>query len=346
MIHYTSLTSLNRDSLETHISLDEIKTAVWVYGSNKVPGPDGFSFAFIKKYWDIIKTDIFEFVNSFFVSDSMPQGANSSFFTLILKTSNPIYNKDFRPISLIEIHYKIIVKVLANWLSKVIDKVVSKEQSAFISGRQVLEGPRIISEVIQWASILIDGSPTFEFSIKCGLRQGDPLSPFPFYSCYGRSHRDLDNFPFTYLGLPIGSNMNLTSSWNILVKHFQKRLSSWKANLLSIGGRLTLIKAVLESLSIYYLSIFKAPDVILKSLERLRSRFFLGGSQDAKSLAWVKWSNLLPSFKKGVLNVCSLKAFNLALRQKWRWRLFSSLNVHWVKVIKALHGQEGGLDHQ
>ncbi|GJV35089.1 hypothetical protein Tco_1407566 [Tanacetum coccineum] len=154
------------------------------------------------------------------------------------------------------------------------------------------------------------------------------------------------SFPFTYLRLPIGSNMNLTSSWNILVERFQKRLSSWKANLLSIGGYLPLIKAVIGSLRIYYLSSFKAPRVILKSLERLRSRFFWGGSQDAKSLVWVKWSNVLPSFKKGGMHIGSLKAFNLSLLQKWRWRLFSSLNAHWVKVIKALHDQEGGLDHQ
>ncbi|GKB01694.1 hypothetical protein Tco_0829738 [Tanacetum coccineum] len=81
-------------------------------------------------------------------------------------------------------------------------------------------------------------------------------------------------FPFTYLGLPIGANMNLTSSWHVLIDRFQKRLSTWKANLLSIGGRLTLIKAVLGSLGIYYLSIFKAPETILNSLESLRSRFF------------------------------------------------------------------------
>ncbi|GKE73337.1 hypothetical protein Tco_1535378 [Tanacetum coccineum] len=92
-------------------------------------------------------------------------------------------------------------------------------------------------------------------------------------------------FPFTYLGLPIGANMNLTSSWNILIDRFQKRLSSWKANLLSIRGCLTLIKAVLGSLGIYYLLIFKAPESILNTLESLRSRFFWGGSQDSKNMA-------------------------------------------------------------
>ncbi|GJQ94918.1 hypothetical protein Tco_0006057 [Tanacetum coccineum] len=72
-------------------------------GSNKAPGPDGFTFAFVKKYWDLIKMDILEFVNSFFDSCSIPQGANSLFFILILKVSNPIFIKDFRPISLIGI---------------------------------------------------------------------------------------------------------------------------------------------------------------------------------------------------------------------------------------------------
>nr|GEX68187.1 RNA-directed DNA polymerase, eukaryota, reverse transcriptase zinc-binding domain protein [Tanacetum cinerariifolium] len=118
--------------------------------TTKLPSPYGFSFAFVKKYWVLLKKDIFEFVDSFLASGTMPQGANSSFFTLIPKVSNPIHIKDFHPISLIGIHYKIIAKILANRISKVIDKIVSKEQSAFIASRQILEGPLILSEVINW----------------------------------------------------------------------------------------------------------------------------------------------------------------------------------------------------
>ncbi|GKA91673.1 ribonuclease H-like domain-containing protein [Tanacetum coccineum] len=51
------------------------------------------------------------------------------------------------------------------------------------------------------------------------------------------------DIPFNYLGLPIGSNMKSIASWKTLVDRFHMRLSSWKANLLSIGGRLTLINA-------------------------------------------------------------------------------------------------------
>ncbi|GJX39696.1 hypothetical protein Tco_0252999, partial [Tanacetum coccineum] len=42
-------------------------------------------------------------------------------------------------------------------------------------------------------------------------------------------------------------------------------------------------------------------------------------------------------FDKGGLNISSLKAFNLALLQKWHWRLLSSPNALWIQVIKAYH---------
>ncbi|GJS67899.1 hypothetical protein Tco_0682464 [Tanacetum coccineum] len=54
--------------------------------------------------------------------------------------------------------------------------------------------------------------------------------------------------------------------------------------------------------------------------------------------------NVLSSFEKGGLNIGSLKSFNPALLQKWRWRWFSILNALWVKVVKAIHRQEGGFD--
>nr|GFB19224.1 RNA-directed DNA polymerase, eukaryota, reverse transcriptase zinc-binding domain protein [Tanacetum cinerariifolium] len=146
LVHSTDLCPNDRDFLETRVTLEEVKITVWDYGSNKSPSPGGLSFAFVKKYRDLLKKDIYEFVDSFLASGTMQQGANSSFFTLILKVSNPIHIKDFRPISLIGIYYKIIAKILANRLSKVIDKIVSKEQSAFIASQKLLDGPLILSE--------------------------------------------------------------------------------------------------------------------------------------------------------------------------------------------------------
>ncbi|GJZ67405.1 hypothetical protein Tco_0630645 [Tanacetum coccineum] len=152
------------------------------------------------------------------------------------------------------------------------------------------------------------------------------------------------NFPLHYLGLPIGTNMNRISSWNVLIDRFKNRLSGWKANMLSSGGRLTLIKSVLGSLGIYYFSIFKAPKAVLKVIESLCASFFWGATGDTKKLAWKKWSTILASLDKGRLGVGSLKAFNISLLLKWRCRLLKSPSALWVKVLKAIHGDEVGIE--
>nr|GEU28692.1 RNA-directed DNA polymerase, eukaryota, reverse transcriptase zinc-binding domain protein [Tanacetum cinerariifolium] len=133
---------------------------------------------------------------------------------------------------------------------------------------------------------------------------------FVFYRLYA------GDFPFIYLCLPIGSNMNLICNWKRLIDRFWSKLSFWKSNLISIGGRVTLIKSVLGSMGIYYMSLFNVPELILKNHERFRDNFFWGGDESNQKLAWVKWDNVLASFDKGGLGVGSLKAFNLALLQK------------------------------
>ncbi|GJZ65953.1 hypothetical protein Tco_0622649 [Tanacetum coccineum] len=129
-----------------------------------------------------------------------------------------------------------------------------------------------------------------------------------------------DSLPFCYLGLPVGKWMNLSASWNEVINRFRDKLSSWKAKSLSIGGRLTLVMAVLGSLPVYYFSLFKAPQKIINTLESIRSRFFWGFSDSQKGISWVKWNCILLGKDKGGLGVGSLISKNIGLLWKWKWR--------------------------
>nr|GEW25666.1 RNA-directed DNA polymerase, eukaryota, nucleotide-binding alpha-beta plait domain protein [Tanacetum cinerariifolium] len=89
--------------------------------------------------------------------------------------------------------------------------------------------------------------------------------------------------PFSNLGIKVGGMMTRIKSWDEIVVKLHSRLSKWKLKTLSIGGRLTLLKSVLGSTPIYYMSMFKVPSQVLKCLEDTRRQFLMGLIQKKKS---------------------------------------------------------------
>ncbi|GKD37778.1 RNA-directed DNA polymerase, eukaryota [Tanacetum coccineum] len=82
--------------------------------------------------------------------NSFAKGCNASFITLIPKSQDPKTVIDFRPISLIGSLYKVVTKILAIRLSSVISDLILDVQTAFLPGRQILDGPFIINELLSW----------------------------------------------------------------------------------------------------------------------------------------------------------------------------------------------------
>ncbi|KAF5754683.1 hypothetical protein HanXRQr2_Chr17g0794051 [Helianthus annuus] len=84
-------------------------------------------------------------------------------------------------------------------------------------------------------------------------------------------------FSFIYLGLKVGANMNRVQNWKEVIDTFNRRLSNWRAKLLSFAGRAILVKSVLGTLPNYYLSLYKCPVAVIKVLEGIRRKFLGGG---------------------------------------------------------------------
>ncbi|GJR93606.1 RNA-directed DNA polymerase, eukaryota [Tanacetum coccineum] len=150
MSYPRSLSIEQQEGLECEVTLQELKTAVWDCGMDKSPGPDGFTFGFYRHFWSTIEEDVFGAVKHFFTHGDIPKGCNSSFVALIPKVPDANLVNDFRPISLIGSIYKVIAKILANRLVGVLGIIVNEVQSAFITGRHILDGPLILNEVMQW----------------------------------------------------------------------------------------------------------------------------------------------------------------------------------------------------
>ncbi|GAU23785.1 hypothetical protein TSUD_26930 [Trifolium subterraneum] len=248
------------------------------------------------------------------------------------EVDSPQKVSDFRPIALASSIYKILSKVLANRLHSIIGNVVSEAQSAFIKGRQILDGILIANEVVDdakrigkdlllfkvdfekaydsvdwsylnevmskmnfpnlwrsWimecittasASVLVNGCPTDEFRFTpytVGAQNSVAISHLQFADdtllvgvkswanvralravliLFERISGLKVNF---HKSLPIGGNPRRIQFWLPLIEKIRKRLSGWKCKNLSIGGRLILLKSVLSSIPVYFLSFFKAP---------------------------------------------------------------------------------------
>jgi len=378
--------------------------------------------------------------------------------------------------------YKVIAKVLSKRLRHVLPSLIGETQSAFVQGRQILDGALIANETVQWLkakkkegvllkldfqkaydtvdwnalqlvlkemgfgskwsvwikqcistasiSIIVNGAPSKPFRMGRGLRQGDPLSPFLFVLmtevlnqmlhkalslgqirglqvgannimishlqfaddtllfceadvqqlCWikslllgfqamsglavnyhksglivvGKEDEWAQNaaavlgcswvqLPIVYLGIPLGANMKKAESWKGVIDKVQRKLQAWKGCCLSRAARLTLIKAVLNCLPIYYLSLFCMPQKVAREIIRIQRRFLWSGEQNARFFPLVKWELVQLPKCKGGLGVGDLVIKNTALLFKWWWRYATEENSLWRRVIQSIHNEDQAL---
>jgi len=124
-------------ALEERFTTAEIDDIVKHWPNDKSPGPNGFSNEFIKKWWNHIKGDFYDLCWAFQENNICLQSVNSSLITLVPKIQSPTCLSDFRRISLLNGSLKLITKLLANRLQKVIIPLIHKNQYGFIKNRTI-----------------------------------------------------------------------------------------------------------------------------------------------------------------------------------------------------------------
>ncbi|XP_021600717.1 uncharacterized protein LOC110606275 [Manihot esculenta] len=137
---------------------EEFCSAFFQMDPNKAPGLDGLNPAFFQKYWPIIGVDVCNICRLWLAQGTIPSEISSALIVLIPKCVNLVDVKDFRPIALCNVIYKILSKALANRLKRVLHKIILPNQSAFIPGRLITDNFIVAFETMHGLKLQNRGS--------------------------------------------------------------------------------------------------------------------------------------------------------------------------------------------
>ena len=137
-------------ALDCDFQAEEVDQALKQMAPLIAPRPNGMSLIFYKTYWHIVGKDVTTMVLNALNSSVVHESLNPTFISLIPKINNPKRVFDFRPISLCNVVYKLISKVLVNRLKKILSNLVFESQSAFLFGRLISNNVLVAFETLHY----------------------------------------------------------------------------------------------------------------------------------------------------------------------------------------------------
>lgn len=136
------------ETLFRPFNIDEFKSAIFQMHPDKSPGSDGFNPVFYHKCWNLISDEVFNTCSGWLNRLEFPLTLNNTNIVLISKYESPVTMKDLQSISLCNVIYKIMVKVLANRLKYILPGLISRAQSTLVLGRSITDNILMAFEVI------------------------------------------------------------------------------------------------------------------------------------------------------------------------------------------------------
>ena len=149
-IEIRSLSPVDKEYCDEFPTLEECRDAVFNMKANKSPGLDGIPSEFYKYMWDSIKTVFYDALKEIYDRNEMSFSQRLSVISLLHKKDDKKLLKNYRPLSLSNIDYKVIAFCFARRLKKILGKLISVEQSAYVQGRYIGENARTILDIFEY----------------------------------------------------------------------------------------------------------------------------------------------------------------------------------------------------
>lgn len=124
---------------------------------------------------------------------------------------------------------------------------------------------------------------------------------------------------------------------NFIIERVRARAQSWKNKLLSPAGKEVMIKAVLQALPAYTMSVFKLQKETINEIKRVIKKCWWGSTENERRINWMGWDKITRSKQLEGLGIRDLEIFNIAMLAKLAWRFIHKPEKLWVKVLMALY---------
>ncbi|PIK62474.1 pol-like protein [Apostichopus japonicus] len=147
-----TLSEPDSQSCEGDISATELQKSLFDMESSKSPGLDGLTVEFYKEFWDVLGEVLFKLTKEIYKTNEMCNSMKTGLITLIPKKGDLRKLKNWRPISLLNTDYKIITKALANRISRVINCLVSSDQTCCVPGRDIADNVLAMRNIINYVN--------------------------------------------------------------------------------------------------------------------------------------------------------------------------------------------------
>ncbi|KAJ3605908.1 hypothetical protein NHX12_027951, partial [Muraenolepis orangiensis] len=140
--------------LEGPLTIQELQTALQGMQGRRAPGIDGLSVEFNKAYWDVLSHNLLDVFNESLASGSMPVSYRRAVITLLPKKGNLQDIKNWRPVSLLCVDYKLLSKAFATRLGRAVEQVIHRDHTYCVPGTSMVYNVHLIRDVLEVSSSL------------------------------------------------------------------------------------------------------------------------------------------------------------------------------------------------
>ncbi|KAF7817649.1 uncharacterized protein G2W53_031618 [Senna tora] len=145
------------------------------------------------------------------------------------------------------------------------------------------------------------------------------------------------NSPGKYLGLPSEWGRSKTHALSWIKEKVWQKLQGWKEKLLSDAGKETLIKAVIQAIPSYVMSVIRIPKSFCDSISAMIARFWWSKGNKQRGMHWIKWREIAKRKSAGGLGFRDFNCFKTAMLAKQAWRAQTNPEALWVQTLKSIY---------